>query len=106
MYTKFNQFLQWVMLSSANPKEVSLSVRMFTLGLVPYILSLVTAACGFGLVCLGVEADSLNTLAQMLGDIVFWSLSIVSGIGFVIGLVRKLVLTAKGNNKVVATWSD
>lgn len=102
----FIKLFQWLLLSSANPSKFSLSVRMALLGVVPYILSIVTAACGFGLVCLGVEAEGLNQVVGVIENLVFWGLSIIAGVGFLIGFVRKLWLSISGENKVIATWSE
>ena len=102
----FKKLYQWLVHSSADPNKTSLSVKMALLAVVPYVLNLVTAACGLGLVCLGVDAESLNQVVKVIADIVFWALSIVSGVGFVIGFGRKLWLSLKGQNMVVASWTD
>lgn len=102
----FSKILQWLMLSSADPSEISLSVKAPLLGLIPYILSVATTACGIGLVCLGVEATELNQVVGKIESIIFWFFSIIASIGFLIGFVRKLWLSIKGENQVVATWSD
>lgn len=102
----FKKLLQWVWLSSADPRKTSLSVRMALLGVVPFVLNFVMGACGIGLVCLGVDAEGLNQAVGVIENIVFWSLSIVAGIGFLYGFGRKLWLSATGDNKVVASWSE
>ena len=97
---------QWLVQSSANARQVSLSAKAALLAIVPYILSLSTGACGLGLVCLGVEAEGLNQVVEAITNIIFWGLSIVSAIGFIYGFGRKVWLSITGNNEVVARWAD
>ncbi len=87
---------QWIVYSSADPRKISLTVRAALLGVVPMLLNAVSVACGFGLVCLGVDADGLNTVAEAVSNLVFWGFSIVSGVMFLYGFVRKIVLTSTG----------
>ncbi len=102
----FKKLFQWLMLSSADPRKTSLSVKMALLAIVPYVLNIASTACGLGLVCLGVDAEGLNQFVQVSENLVLWSLSIVAGIGFMYGFFRKLYRSATGDNKVVASWSE
>ena len=100
------QAWQWIVQSSANPQATSLSVKMALLGIVPYALNIATAACGFGLVCLGVDAVGFNDVVEAISDTVFSGLTIVSSLGFIYGFGRKIVLSVKGRNQVVAGWRE
>ena len=99
------KIFQWITLSSADPKKYSLSVKMALLAAVPYILGIVSASCGIGLVCIGLDAEGLNQFIQVSENIVLLVLSLVSAVGFVYGFLRKLYLSALGENKVVEEWS-
>lgn len=100
-----DKFIDWATRSSADPTKASMTVKYALLGIVPYIIQITTAACGFGLVCLGVDADGFNAIVDVIADIVFWSFSIISGIGTLIGFVRKVYRSITGRNEVMASWS-
>lgn len=97
----FDKLLDFLLVSSQDPKKWSASFKFALLGLVPVILHTITAACNFGLYCIGVDADSLNELVNVLSSLVFYVLSAVAAIGFVISFVQKLVRTAQGKNKAL-----
>jgi hypothetical protein len=97
-------FWNWISKSSTNPEETSLTAKSAMIALIPLILKASVVACGLH-VCLAVDENSLTTLFSVLGDIVFWALSLYSGIGFVYGFVRKLILTAQGRNPIVTNQS-
>lgn len=97
----FKKIWEWLVKSSADPTKTSASIKFALLGVVPYIIHLLTLACGFGLVCLGVDTEWLNQFVEVLSQLVFWILSIISAIGFLYGSTRKVYLTAKGQNPVL-----
>lgn len=86
----------WIITSSKDPSRYSLMVRGALLAIVPTVLSVLSAACGFGLICLGVGAGDLNQVAENVGAIVQSVLTIVAALMFVYGLLRKIYLTATG----------
>lgn len=96
-----SKFIAWVVLSSKDPRKISLSVKAALVAIIPFFMHAVTVSCGFGLVCLGVDSTHLQEVAEVTSDIIFWVFSIVSAIGFVYGFIRKLWLTAKSENKVL-----
>ena len=87
-------FLTWLVVSSKDPRKVSLTVRAALLAIVPTVISAASAACGFGLVCIGVDATGLNQAAETFAAIVEAVLLIVAGVLFLWGFLRKIVLTA------------
>lgn len=95
------KFFKWIWVSSADPEKVSLTIKSALLAFIPWIIHLITGACGIGLVCLGVTSESLEAVIKVIADIAFWTLSLVSGVGFVIGFLRKSVLTIKGENRII-----
>lgn len=83
----------WIWYSSADPKKVSLTVRASALALVPAALSIISASCGFGVVCLGVDQASLNQLIEYIVQAIEVLLAIVAGVGMLFGIVRKIYLS-------------
>lgn len=85
---------EWLVWSSANPQKLSLTVRGALLAIVPTFLGIVSAACGFGVVCLGVDEPTMNQVVEGIAALVQALLSVVAAIWFLWGLIRKIVLTA------------
>lgn len=95
-------FIQWLVLSSNDPAKLSLSVRGFLVGLIPAILTMLSAACGFGIVCLvGVDATWLNRIVDLVINIINGLLGVVAATMMIYGMLRKVFLTATGTNKVL-----
>lgn len=94
-----SKILDFLLVSSKDPKKWSMTFySALTLG-IPYIVHIAGVACGFGLVCLGVDADGLNAIAQGLETLVFGVLTAVGAVGVVYGLVRKLIRLMQGTNR-------
>lgn len=87
------RFLDWLLRSSADPRKTSLTVKAAMLGVLPAVLHFIGAACSYGLVCLGVDETTLNVIIETIGELTFWFLTAVSAVGFIYGLVRKLINT-------------
>lgn len=85
----------WLITSSADPARVSLTVRGALLALIPTILWLVSTACGFGIVCLGVDEPFLNQFVESLVALVQALLTAIAAVWVVWGMIRKIVNTAK-----------
>lgn len=83
----------WIVRSSADPKRVSLTVRASLLMLVPAAMSVISAACGFGLVCVGVDAPALNQIVESIAALLELILMLIAGVLFAVGLIRKIALT-------------
>ncbi len=86
--------LEWLVWSSANPQKLSLTVRGALLALVPTFLGIVSAACGFGVVCLGVDEQGLNQLVEGFVALVQAFFALIAAGVFLWGLIRKIVLSA------------
>lgn len=74
---------RWFLYSSANPQKVALTVKAG----VPLLLTILTS---FGLSFTDVDVQDLTGI---IGDFVFNSIQVISLIGTVYGLGRKIVLT-------------
>ena len=84
--------LAWLILSSKNPQSVSLSVKAgLTLA-----LTWVTVIAGLGHIQL--PTADLTTLIDTIVQLTQLGLMAVSGIYTAIGLVRKIILTIKGEH--------
>lgn len=88
-------FWNWLVWSSADPEKLALTVRGALVVAVPVILNIVQTACGFGLVCLGIDAPGLNEVVNVIVAFVSAVATIVGCIMFVIGFLRKIILTVK-----------
>jgi len=88
--------VHWFVVSSADPKRTSLTVQSLALALIPIVIHVVQVSCGFGFVCLGVEAQDLEKVAYAISQIVFDGLTIISLTGFICGFVRKVWMTVTG----------
>jgi hypothetical protein len=90
----FKNAWSWLVQSSADPARISLTVRGALLALVPTILGIVSAACGFGVVCLGVDEPTLNQFIEAIVAIIQAVLALVAAFWLIWGLIRKIVITA------------
>lgn len=96
----FKKFIAWVVFSSRNPREVSMTFAGLVMVCVPWILNASNLACGVH-VCTGLTQDGLTEIVGVLSDMVFWLLSIVASVHIVYGFVRKVYLTLTGKNQVL-----
>lgn len=98
MYNAFKNVLdrvsRWVVLSSSNPTQVSLSVKALFTAVVPYIMLVV----GIGHWNIGPEY--LNMVINFIGDVIFYGLSLLAAVMGLIGVGRKLWLSLNGQNPV------
>lgn len=75
---------------------------MFALvGIIPYIMQAVGLACDFGYQCYEVDANLLELAFQAIADGVFYALTLVSVLGTLWGLGRKIYRTATGKNEAI-----
>ena len=96
MKEKLQKIWKWIVLSSADPKKSSLTIKMAIVVAIPWILKITGVTCGLGLFCVEADENSLNQLAEGVANIAFGVLNIAG----VYGLARKIVLSALGKNKV------
>lgn len=95
-----SKIFSWVVLSSANPERVSLTVRAALIALIPFAMKLTLVGCTLG-VCVTTSEGELAAIANVLSNIAFWSLSLYAGIAFLVGVVRKFYTTIAGTNQVI-----
>lgn len=96
----FKKIIAWVVFSSQNPRQVSMTFTGIVMAAVPWIMNASSLACGFH-VCSGLTQDGLTEIIGVLSDIVFWFLSLIAGFHFVVGFIRKVILTLQGKNQVL-----
>lgn len=90
---------RFIFKSSADPRNMSLTVKSLLLGLIPFIMQTYGLVCTLGLSCHGFDATLLETIADLAGQLVYYGLSFIAVAGSIYGLVRKIVLTMEGNNR-------
>lgn len=95
------KILRWILVSSADPKKTSASVKFALLALIPYAIHAIRLSCGFGFGCLDISSESLTLVVENVASIVEGLLMIVALVGGIYSLVRKVVLTFKGENKAL-----
>lgn len=82
----------WIVFSSQDPTKLSMTLKSFLVGLV----AVVSIVAGFGHFSL--PADQTGPIIDALIAAVQSILATVSAITFVYGLIRKLVITVKGQH--------
>jgi hypothetical protein len=90
------KFLQWLILSSVDPKSKSLAVKGILLSIIPYVIFL----SGFTNIAVP-DSDTLVVLADLFASIVQIVLTAVSLIVTLVGIIRKIYMTLEGTNKVL-----
>lgn len=90
------KIIDWLIWSSKDPAKVSLTVRGALLALVPTVIGIISAACGFGITCLAVDAAGLNQIIEWIAAGVQIILTIVASFWVLWGLARKIYITVKG----------
>lgn len=94
----FDGAVQWLVLSSSDPKKSSLALRGLLMLGMGKAVEATTFLCGFGLLCLNIDVPLAEQTIEMVSNIAEWLLLIVGGMMFVWGSVRKLWLTIIGKN--------
>lgn len=98
IHNAVNTAMNWLLLSSANPNQASLTIKFFLTGLIPYALNGLFYACGFHVACIPVTSDQLAAHVQEFANVVFYALSIVAWIGGAVAFVRKVYNTIRGQH--------
>ena len=91
----------FIIKSSANPKATSATVLFALVGIIPYIMQAIGLACQFGSQCYDLDPNILELIATSIADGVYYSLYLVSILGTLWGLCRKLYRTFAGTNLVL-----
>lgn len=88
MKNELDKAFSWLLASSADPTAVSLTVKGVLVGVVPFLM----AALGFAHVDFGV--DQANQIVNAIVTITQSLLTVVAAAMTVVGLVRKVYLSA------------
>jgi len=91
---------EWLVKSSANANELSLTVKAFLYGLIPMVVAM------SGIMHVQLNSNMLTELVDALGQVIVVVGGIVTGLTFLIALLRKIITTITGKNEVVLGWSD
>lgn len=98
----FDVLVKWVWLSSANPEAASLTVKGAAMFAIPWILKAVAFSCGAGFFCTsGLDVNLLESIAGVLGNIVFFLFSLTGALVALVGFIRKVVRSFSGKNLAV-----
>jgi hypothetical protein len=92
-----NTLARWIVMSSANPSEVALTIKGGLVFLVPATMALA------GVTHINVGQDQLNTLIDGFAAIVQTLLTVVSAVMVFVGMVRKLWITIHTHQAVVTS---
>lgn len=92
-----DKIINWIWLSSANPAQMGLSAKSALL----ILASAITQVIGFTHIVIPGLAAALNGIIDGSVLVVTDAFMLVGAIGTVYGLVRKLILTFKGQNVAV-----
>jgi hypothetical protein len=83
----FEEVLRWLLQSSANPNEVSLTVKGLLIGVIPTLMTI------FGLAHVNLGQDQLTAIANGIVAVIQAGLILVSAITTLYGLCRKAWIT-------------
>lgn len=84
--------INWIITSSADPNKTSLTLKSIGLGLIPYVLQIASLTCGLHIVCLAIDGNVLMSVVETVANLLYLILSVVAGVGFLWGLLRKIYL--------------
>lgn len=89
---------EWIVYSSADANKISLTVKAFLYGIVPGIL--------FFSNVMNWQLDNavLTEIIDTIASVIIYIGGSITGLVFLWGLVRKLLTTITGRNKVVGVW--
>jgi hypothetical protein len=90
----FNTLARWIVVSSTNPSDVSLTIKGILVGIVPTALIL----AGFAHVDVG--SDQLNAIIDGIVSVVQTLLTLISVVMTTYGLLRKFLNTVKVHQQV------
>lgn len=93
--------IKFILISSADPRKASLTVRALTLGLIPYAMQATGIVCELGYTCVDLTPTLADQIVAWITSSVFYVTLAISTVGAAFGLYRKLDLTIKGQNKAI-----
>jgi hypothetical protein len=83
------EFINWLVTSSVDPRNFSLTVKGVAVIGAGWLLKLSVLACGLGVYCVGLDADWLNKAVDALTQIAYGFALLFGGVMTFIGLLRK-----------------
>ena len=92
---------RFIVVSSADPRRTSLTVKAALLGLIPYTMQALDIVCQWGHTCTTIDQSLLAAIVETIANGVFYVLSLAAAFGVLVGLVRKADLTIKGQNRAL-----
>ncbi len=92
------KLIDWVVLSSADPRAMSLTVKGVLVALVPVIIAVLN------MTGIDIDNNSLESVINSITAIVFLLGTVVSALMTVTGLMRKIITTVVGENEVLKEY--
>lgn len=93
--------INFILKSSADPTKTSATIKFALLGIIPFIMQAWGIVCEFGYECTLVDTTLLEAVFNLISQTVFFSLSLISIIGTIWALFRKVSRTVGGTNKAL-----
>ena len=75
----------WLVVSSANPQKISLTVKGVIISLIPILLTL------SGIAHLSITSDGITNIASLIANLIDVSFTIIASISIVYGIIRKII---------------
>lgn len=95
------KIIKFLFRSSADPRQVSLTLKMALLGAVPYLMQSLGLVCGLGHFCVDVDPNLVEHIIDVFTQAIFYFLSFVSTLGVLYGAYRKVRRTLRGENLAI-----
>lgn len=95
------KILNFIILSSADPKKFSLSFKAGALFLVPFLMQAYGMVCAFGYRCIDIDPSIFDTVIDMMANLIFLFFSAVATVLSLCGIFRKMYRTFTGTNEVL-----
>jgi len=92
--------LQWLVKSSEDSHKWALTVKALLLGIVPAILYFAN------LTSVQLSSETLTAVIDLIAQLITYVGGAIAALGFAWGVLRKIILTIKGENDVVLGWSE
>lgn len=89
------KIFKWLVISSADPKKISLTVKATLMGIIPLAIAL------SGMADVPLEQNSMQAVATSVAQFVETALTLVSVTLTTAGLIRKVYLSVIGENAVL-----
>ena len=91
MLKRIDNFFGWIVWSSKDPEKVSLATK----GVLTLVFTSIISSFNF----FGVDLGVLNDLINPILDVISYALYTLSAVAVLVGSIRKVYLSLKGENK-------